>query len=100
MLLPLGVLLDPRVVRVVVIGGRLVPGIVDAEMRSVALPWLNDIVVVAIVEGATMVPGVVLVYVSSWPTRLAEMAVPMPLLVHGVGIARIAVFGLPDVGVP
>ncbi len=64
MLLPVGVTPDPAVVIVLVTGGRLVPGIVDAE-TMVTFPLLGVIVAAGTAEGAITVPGIVVVYVSS-----------------------------------
>ncbi len=44
--------------------------------------------------GSTVVPGIVVVYVTSPPKALAGIALPTPALVYGVGIERVDVFGL------
>lgn len=74
-------------VYVSVTGGTVVPGIVLAGCVVATTTVLPPTLVVTVtvcagtVDGDTVVPGIVVVYVASPPSWLAGMAVPTPALV-------------------
>lgn len=87
------------VVYVLVLAGMVVPGIDDPGLvvagSIVLVPeTLAAIVSGATVEGSIVVPGKVVVTVTTWPSAVAGIALPEPAAVYCVGMGRVEVFGL------
>lgn len=75
----------------------MLPGMVEAG-RTVLVPETSMVegwtVVGATVEGSTVVPGKVVVTVTTWPRAVAGIALTEPAAVYCVGMGRVEVFGL------
>ena len=76
------------VVTVLVIGETVVPGSVDTASviaKISVLPFTTLVAVMGcaeIVDGGIVVPGIVVVYVTSCPSAVAGMALPLPEAVY------------------
>lgn len=74
---------------------------VVGALRTLPLAAPVETVVAAeTVVGSTVVPGMVVVYVTTWPRAVAAIALPLPAAVYWVGMGKVAVLGLSDDWLP
>lgn len=74
--------------------GTVVPGLVVGGSIVLVPEVLAEIVSGATVEGWTVVPGILVVMVKTWPRAVAAIALPDPEAVYWVGMVRVEVLGL------
>lgn len=71
----------------IMVAGFVVPGTADPSIVVAATVCAGTVL------GCLVVPGRVVVKVAGAPSSLAGIALPTPLLVHGLGRCMVAVLG-------
>lgn len=61
---------------------------------------VETVVAAETVDGGTVVPGMVVVNVTTCPRAVAAMALPLPAAVYWVGMGKVAVLGLSEDWLP